>query len=133
VFERFTDRARRVLVLAQEEARVLEHGRIGTEHVLLGLLHEGTGVAAVALYHSRNTPGTAASPWPATPTSPSAWSSSTATCASARWGSPPRSRPRPVVAEGVVALADGLAKADLLGSRHEVEALLGVAGDPVEE
>ncbi len=49
VFERFTDRARRVLVLAQEEARLLNHNFIGTEHVLLGLLHEGEGIAAKAL------------------------------------------------------------------------------------
>ncbi len=49
VFERFTDRARRVLVLAQEEARLLNHSFIGTEHILLGLIHEGEGVAAQAL------------------------------------------------------------------------------------
>jgi hypothetical protein len=49
VFERFTDRARRVLVLAQEEARLLNHSFIGTEHILLGLVHEGEGVAAKAL------------------------------------------------------------------------------------
>lgn len=49
MFERFTDTARRVLVLAQEEARLLNHNFIGTEHVLLGLLHEGEGVAAQAL------------------------------------------------------------------------------------
>jgi hypothetical protein len=49
VFERFTDRARRVLVLAQEEARILQHDFIGTEHILLGLIHEGDGVAARAL------------------------------------------------------------------------------------
>jgi ATP-dependent Clp protease ATP-binding subunit ClpC len=49
VFERFTDRARRVVVLAQEEARMLNHDYIGTEHILLGLIHEGKGVAAVAL------------------------------------------------------------------------------------
>ncbi len=49
MFERFTDRARRVVVLAQEEARVLSHNYIGTEHILLGLLHEGAGVAARAL------------------------------------------------------------------------------------
>ena len=49
MFERFTDRARRVVVLAQEEARVLNHNYIGTEHILLGLLHEGEGVAAKAL------------------------------------------------------------------------------------
>jgi ATP-dependent Clp protease ATP-binding subunit ClpA len=49
MFERFTDRARRVLVLAQEEARILEHDFIGTEHVLLGLLGEGEGVAATVL------------------------------------------------------------------------------------
>jgi ATP-dependent Clp protease ATP-binding subunit ClpC len=49
VFERFTDRARRVIVLAQEEARLLDHNYIGTEHVLLGLIHEGEGVAAQAL------------------------------------------------------------------------------------
>jgi ATP-dependent Clp protease ATP-binding subunit ClpA len=49
VFERFTDRARRVVVLAQEEARVLNHNYIGTEHILLGLIHEGNGIAARAL------------------------------------------------------------------------------------
>jgi ATP-dependent Clp protease ATP-binding subunit ClpA len=49
MFERFTDRARRVVVLAQEEARMLSHNYIGTEHILLGLIHEGTGVAAKAL------------------------------------------------------------------------------------
>jgi hypothetical protein len=49
LFERFTDRARRVLVLAQEEARRLNHGFIGTEHILLGLIHEGEGVAAKVL------------------------------------------------------------------------------------
>ena len=49
VFERFTDRARRVVVLAQEEARMLNHNYIGTEHILLGLIHEGEGVAAKAL------------------------------------------------------------------------------------
>ena len=49
VFERFTDRARRVVVLAQEEARLLDHDYIGTEHILLGLIHEGDGVAAKAL------------------------------------------------------------------------------------
>jgi ATP-dependent Clp protease ATP-binding subunit ClpC len=49
VFERFTDRARRVVVLAQEEARMLNHNYIGTEHILLGLIHEGEGVAATAL------------------------------------------------------------------------------------
>jgi hypothetical protein len=49
VFERFTDRARRVVVLAQEEARLLDHNYIGTEHILLGLIHEGQGVAAQAL------------------------------------------------------------------------------------
>jgi ATP-dependent Clp protease ATP-binding subunit ClpC len=49
MFERFTDRARRVLVLAQEEARLLNHGFIGTEHILLGLIHEGDGLAAEAL------------------------------------------------------------------------------------
>ncbi|HEY7948868.1 MAG TPA: Clp protease N-terminal domain-containing protein, partial [Acidimicrobiales bacterium] len=50
MFERFTDRARRVLVLAQEEARLLNHSFIGTEHLLLGLIHEGEGVAAHALH-----------------------------------------------------------------------------------
>jgi len=49
MFERFTDRARRVVVLAQEEARMLNHNYIGTEHILLGLVHEGEGVAAKAL------------------------------------------------------------------------------------
>jgi len=46
VFERFTDRARQVVVFAQEEARMLDHNYIGTEHILLGLIHEGEGVAA---------------------------------------------------------------------------------------
>ncbi len=49
MFERFTDRARRVVVLAQEEARLLNHNYIGTEHILLGLIHEGEGVAAKSL------------------------------------------------------------------------------------
>ena len=49
MFERFTDRARRVVVLAQEEARMLNHNYNGTEHILLGLIHEGEGVAAKAL------------------------------------------------------------------------------------
>ncbi len=49
MFERFTDRARRIVVLAQEEARLLDHNYIGTEHLLLGLIHEGEGVAAKAL------------------------------------------------------------------------------------
>ena len=48
MFERFTDEARRVLVLAQEEARLLNHNFIGTEHILLGLIHQGDGVAAQA-------------------------------------------------------------------------------------
>ncbi len=49
MFERFTDRARRVLVLAREEARLLNNDFIGTEHILLGLIHEGDGLAAKAL------------------------------------------------------------------------------------
>jgi ATP-dependent Clp protease ATP-binding subunit ClpC len=49
MFERFTDRARRVVVLAQAEARALDHNYIGTEHILLGMLSEGEGVAARAL------------------------------------------------------------------------------------
>ena len=49
MFERFTDRARVVLVLAQEEARLLNHGFIGTEHILLGIVSEGDGVGAQAL------------------------------------------------------------------------------------
>jgi ATP-dependent Clp protease ATP-binding subunit ClpC len=49
VFERFTERSRRVVVLAQEEARLLDHNHIGTEHILLGLLHEGEGVAGRVL------------------------------------------------------------------------------------
>jgi len=52
MFERFTDRARRVVVLAQEEARMLNHNYIGTEHILLGLIHEGDGVAAQVLVSS---------------------------------------------------------------------------------
>ena len=49
MFQRFTDRARRVVVLAQDEARRLDHNYIGTEHILLGLIREGEGVAAAAL------------------------------------------------------------------------------------
>jgi hypothetical protein len=49
MFQRFTDRARKVVVLAQEEARMLNHDYVGTEHILLGLIHEGEGVAAKAL------------------------------------------------------------------------------------
>jgi ATP-dependent Clp protease ATP-binding subunit ClpC len=49
VFEKFTERARRVVVLAQEEARLLNHSWIGTEHLLLGIVHEGQGVAARTL------------------------------------------------------------------------------------
>ena len=49
MFERFTDGSRRVVVLAQDEARILNHNYIGTEHILLGLIHEGGGVAARAL------------------------------------------------------------------------------------
>jgi ATP-dependent Clp protease ATP-binding subunit ClpC len=49
MFEKFTDKARRVVVLAQEEAKMLNHNYIGTEHILLGLIHEGEGVAAKAL------------------------------------------------------------------------------------
>ena len=49
MFEKFTDKARRVVVLAQEEAKMLNHNYIGTEHLLLGLIHEGEGVAAKAL------------------------------------------------------------------------------------
>lgn len=49
MFERFTDRGRRVLALAQEDARLLNHNFIGTEHILLGLVHEGEGVAARVL------------------------------------------------------------------------------------
>ncbi len=49
MFERFTDQARRIVVLAQEEARMLHHNYIGAEHILLALIHEGTGTAASAL------------------------------------------------------------------------------------
>jgi ATP-dependent Clp protease ATP-binding subunit ClpC len=49
MFQRFTERARRVVVLAQQEARMLDHNYIGTEHILLGLIREGDGVAAKAL------------------------------------------------------------------------------------
>jgi ATP-dependent Clp protease ATP-binding subunit ClpA len=49
MFERFTDRARRVVVLAQEEARMMSHNYIGTEHILLGLIHEGEGLASLVL------------------------------------------------------------------------------------
>jgi hypothetical protein len=56
MFERFTDRARRVVVLAQQEARALNHDYIGTEHILLGLVQEGDGVAARALQSLGITP-----------------------------------------------------------------------------
>lgn len=49
MFQRFTDRSRRAVILAQEEARLLRHSYLGTEHLLLGLIHEGEGVAAKAL------------------------------------------------------------------------------------
>jgi ATP-dependent Clp protease ATP-binding subunit ClpC len=49
MFQRFTDRARRVVFLAQHEARTLDHDHIGTEHILLGLIDEGQGVATTAL------------------------------------------------------------------------------------
>jgi ATP-dependent Clp protease ATP-binding subunit ClpC len=49
MFERFTDRARRVVVYAQDEARALDHSYIGTEHILLGLVHEGEGLAVKVL------------------------------------------------------------------------------------
>src|SRR6266566_3796467 len=53
MFERFTNRARHVVVLAQEEARRLKHNYIGTEHILLGLIREGDGVAAqILLQHA---------------------------------------------------------------------------------
>ncbi|MFF5290770.1 Clp protease N-terminal domain-containing protein [Paractinoplanes globisporus] len=51
LFDRFNDRARRVIVLSQEEARMLRHNYVGTEHLLLGLIHENEGVAARALDH----------------------------------------------------------------------------------
>ena len=57
MFERFTDRARQTVVLAQEEARLLGHGYIGTEHLLLGLLHEGDGVARRGAAPARHRPG----------------------------------------------------------------------------
>src|SRR5919204_454818 len=50
MFERFTDRARRVVVLAQEESRLLSHNYIGTEHILLGLVREREGVGAQILW-----------------------------------------------------------------------------------
>lgn len=49
MFEHFTDRARRVIVLAQEEARLVDHKYIGPEHILLGIVHEGEGVGAKTL------------------------------------------------------------------------------------
>lgn len=49
IFERYTDRSRRVIVLAQEEARMLNHNYLGTEHILLGLIHENEGIAAQVL------------------------------------------------------------------------------------
>jgi len=57
MFEKFTDKARRVVVLAQEEAKLLNHNYIGTEHILLGLIHEGEGVAVKALDSSRRLQG----------------------------------------------------------------------------
>ena len=56
MFERFTEPSRRVVVLAQEEARMLDHNYIGTEHILLGLIHEGEGVAARAIVSTRASP-----------------------------------------------------------------------------
>jgi ATP-dependent Clp protease ATP-binding subunit ClpC len=53
VFERFTESARQVVVLAQEEARGLRHGYIGTEHLLLGLIREGEGMAALVLSEAK--------------------------------------------------------------------------------
>jgi ATP-dependent Clp protease ATP-binding subunit ClpC len=52
MFERFTDRARRVVVRAQEEARTLDHNYVGTEHLLLGLIHESIGGAAARALES---------------------------------------------------------------------------------
>src|SRR5437773_10910115 len=49
MFERFTERARRVIILAQEEAKRLNHSAVGTEHLLLGIIHEGQGVASKVL------------------------------------------------------------------------------------
>lgn len=49
MYERFTDRARKVMKLAEQEARCLNHGYIGTEHILVGLVREGTGVGAAVL------------------------------------------------------------------------------------
>ncbi len=49
IFGRFTERAQKVLALAQEEAIRLGHNNIGTEHILLGLIREGEGIAAKAL------------------------------------------------------------------------------------
>jgi ATP-dependent Clp protease ATP-binding subunit ClpC len=57
MFERFTNRARRVVILAQEEARVLHHNHIGTEHILLGLIREGEGVAGQVLVKLGADPG----------------------------------------------------------------------------
>jgi ATP-dependent Clp protease ATP-binding subunit ClpC len=62
MYERFTGRARRVVVLAQEEARMLNHNYIGTEHILLGLIREGEGVAAQVLVKLGADPGSAARP-----------------------------------------------------------------------
>jgi ATP-dependent Clp protease ATP-binding subunit ClpC len=56
VFERFTDRARRVVVLAQEEARALNHDYVGTEHILLGLLDEKDGIAGQVLLSAGASP-----------------------------------------------------------------------------
>src|SRR5437870_13403822 len=49
MFERFTERARRVIILAQEEAKRLNHSAVGTEHILLGIIREGEGVASKVL------------------------------------------------------------------------------------
>ncbi len=56
MFERFTDRARRVVVLSQEEARMLNSDHIGTEHILLGLVHEGEGVGSQGPRLARDPP-----------------------------------------------------------------------------
>jgi ATP-dependent Clp protease ATP-binding subunit ClpA len=77
MFERFTDRARRVVVLAQEEARMLNHNYIGTEHILLGLIHEGEGVAAKALESLGISPPVPRRSWSCRSARPSSWATTT--------------------------------------------------------
>jgi ATP-dependent Clp protease ATP-binding subunit ClpA len=98
MFERFTDRARRVVTLAQEEATRLDHGYIGTEHILLGLIREGEGAAAQALEAlgiSLDAAGTRPCPtWPNESSSSPARSNGSAPCSASTASTPEASSRR---------------------------------------